>query len=199
MAPTLTPHSSLHCRWVLEVGDHNPDIFYTDQKGYRNRECLSLGCDELPLFWGRTPVDMYRDFVEAFADTFDYLFGEPLGRAADESAACVRIVFLTLTPKNCCFRIVGSSAESLTRAGMLVQRAGVRAMILQHDAALVASCAATSPGIPVIGHAMPCMQCLVSLMHISRAWHASHQLSGVALGMLMEAPRLLLQGTSSRR
>ena len=34
-----------------------------------------LGCDELPLFWGRTPVDMYRDFVDAFGDAFDYLFG----------------------------------------------------------------------------------------------------------------------------
>ncbi len=64
------------------MGDHNPDIFYTDRQGYRNRECLSLGCDELPLFWGRTPVDMYRDFVEAFADTFDYLFGELRGCSA---------------------------------------------------------------------------------------------------------------------
>ena len=42
----------------------------------RNRECLSLGCDEAPLFWGRTPVEMVRDFVEAFSDAFDYLFGE---------------------------------------------------------------------------------------------------------------------------
>jgi hypothetical protein len=41
----------------------------------RNKECLSLGCDEVPLFWGRTPVDMYRDFVDSFADAFDYLFG----------------------------------------------------------------------------------------------------------------------------
>jgi beta-amylase len=41
----------------------------------RNKECLSLGCDEVPLFWGRSPVDMYRDFVDAFADAFDYLFG----------------------------------------------------------------------------------------------------------------------------
>lgn len=42
----------------------------------RNKECLSLGCDEVPLFWGRTPVQMYRDFINAFADQFDYLFGE---------------------------------------------------------------------------------------------------------------------------
>ncbi len=41
----------------------------------RNKECLSLGCDEMPLFWGRSPVDMYRDFIEAFSNAFDYLFG----------------------------------------------------------------------------------------------------------------------------
>lgn len=40
-----------------------------------NKECLSLGCDEVPLFWGRSPVDMYRDFVGAFADAFELLFG----------------------------------------------------------------------------------------------------------------------------
>ena len=30
-------------QWVLEVGEDNPDIFYTDKVGFRNRECLSLG------------------------------------------------------------------------------------------------------------------------------------------------------------
>lgn len=62
-------------KWVLEIGERNPDIFYTDKQGYRNKECLSLGCDEVPLFWGRTPVDIYRDFVDAFADKFQHLFG----------------------------------------------------------------------------------------------------------------------------
>jgi beta-amylase len=62
-------------QWVLEVGVEDPDIFYTDQAGYRNKECLSLGCDEVPIFWGRTPVDMYRDFIAAFGDNFDSLFG----------------------------------------------------------------------------------------------------------------------------
>lgn len=62
-------------KWVLAVGEKNPDIFYTDQHGTRNKECLSLGCDEARLFWERSPVQMYKDFIESFADNFDYLFG----------------------------------------------------------------------------------------------------------------------------
>jgi hypothetical protein len=42
---------------------------------HRNKECLSLGCDEVPLFWGRSPVVMYRDFMDAFANAFQHLFG----------------------------------------------------------------------------------------------------------------------------
>jgi beta-amylase len=62
-------------KWVLDIGEKNPDIYYTDKQGHRNKECLSLGCDEQPLFWGRTPVDMYRDFMDAFCDEFQHLFG----------------------------------------------------------------------------------------------------------------------------
>ncbi len=62
--------------WVTAVGDSNPDIYFTDRAGVRNRECLSLGCDNEPLFHGRAPVDMYHDFVEAFADEFEHIFGE---------------------------------------------------------------------------------------------------------------------------
>ena len=58
-----------------EVGESNPDIFYTDKSGHRNRECLSLGCDLLPIFADRTPIAIYRDFVQAFADCFNHLFG----------------------------------------------------------------------------------------------------------------------------
>jgi beta-amylase len=45
-------------QWVLEVGDTNEDVFYTDSNLYRNREYLSLGVDLEPIFGGRTPVDM---------------------------------------------------------------------------------------------------------------------------------------------
>ncbi len=57
------------------IGEQNPDIFYTDKAGYRNRECLSLGCDDEPLLAGRTPVEVYSDFIEAFSDSFDRMFG----------------------------------------------------------------------------------------------------------------------------
>lgn len=65
-------------RWVHRVGETNPDIYYTDSSGHRNRECISLGCDQEPLFDGRTPLDIYRDFIEAFAEGFQDLFGELL-------------------------------------------------------------------------------------------------------------------------
>ena len=56
--------------WVLHVGEGNPDIFYTDSSRHRNKEYISLGCDLLPLFWGRSPMQIYCGFIEAFADSF---------------------------------------------------------------------------------------------------------------------------------
>lgn len=53
----------------------NLEIFFTDKDGYRNRECLSLGCNHERVFRGRTGLELYRDFYASFADTFDYLFG----------------------------------------------------------------------------------------------------------------------------
>ena len=41
--------------WVLRCGDDDPDIFYTDAAGVRNRECLSTGCLEAPVLAGRSP------------------------------------------------------------------------------------------------------------------------------------------------
>lgn len=63
-------------KWVLEIGCENPEIFYTDRQGHRNAECLSLGCDDVKLFHDRTPVEMYRDFVDAFANEFEHMFGD---------------------------------------------------------------------------------------------------------------------------
>lgn len=44
--------------WVLEIGEGNPDIFYTNQSGTRDKEYLSLGVDNMALFGGRTAVQV---------------------------------------------------------------------------------------------------------------------------------------------
>ena len=79
--------------WVTEIGASHPDIYYTDKQGYRNKECLSLGCDTEPLFWGRTPVDIYRDFISAFADTFDDLAGMCIMQWQAQCAFCGNCLF----------------------------------------------------------------------------------------------------------
>lgn len=45
-------------KWVLDVGEKDPDIFYTNQAGNRNEEYLTLGVDNLPLFADRTAVEV---------------------------------------------------------------------------------------------------------------------------------------------
>lgn len=45
-------------KWVRDVGESNSDIFYTNRKGNRNPEYLSLGVDNHPLFHGRTAVQV---------------------------------------------------------------------------------------------------------------------------------------------
>ncbi|KAH0895230.1 hypothetical protein HID58_057659 [Brassica napus] len=40
--------------WVVQVGKDNPDIYYTDRKGFRNDECLSLG--------------IYSDYMSSFKE-----------------------------------------------------------------------------------------------------------------------------------
>ena len=62
-------------RWVLEAGERDPDIFFTDSSGYRNRECLSVGCDQQPVLAGRTPLQAQADFIAAFADEFGDMLG----------------------------------------------------------------------------------------------------------------------------
>ena len=44
--------------WVRAVREKHPYIFYTNRSGTVNDEYLSLGVDHLPLFEGRTPVQV---------------------------------------------------------------------------------------------------------------------------------------------
>uniref|UniRef100_A0A7N0TBN6 Beta-amylase n=1 Tax=Kalanchoe fedtschenkoi TaxID=63787 RepID=A0A7N0TBN6_KALFE len=63
--------------WVLKVGETDPDIFYTDKSGNRNKEYLSIGVDNKPLFGGRTAVQIYSDYMKSFRESMsDFLEAE---------------------------------------------------------------------------------------------------------------------------
>ncbi|WVZ66210.1 hypothetical protein U9M48_015467 [Paspalum notatum var. saurae] len=55
-------------RWVRDVGEGDPDVFYTGPGGARNQECLTIGVDDQPLFHGRTAVQVYADFMKSFRE-----------------------------------------------------------------------------------------------------------------------------------
>lgn len=65
-------------KWAVEEIDKDPDLAYTDQWGRRNYEYISLGCDNLPVLKGRTPVQCYADFMRAFRDNFKHLLGDTI-------------------------------------------------------------------------------------------------------------------------
>jgi beta-amylase len=56
--------------WVRSVGNSNPDIYYKDSNGSPDVEYLSWGVDNLPLFGGRSPLQIYSDFFESFRANF---------------------------------------------------------------------------------------------------------------------------------
>ncbi|XP_078168312.1 beta-amylase-like isoform X2 [Carex rostrata] len=60
-------------KWVREIGESNPDIYYTNKKGTRNEEYLTLGVDDQPLFFGRTAIQMYRDYMKSFRENMNDL------------------------------------------------------------------------------------------------------------------------------
>ncbi|KAI7758415.1 hypothetical protein M8C21_013103, partial [Ambrosia artemisiifolia] len=45
-------------KWIKEIGQENPDIYFTDGEGRRNPETLSWGIDEKPVLEGRTAVEV---------------------------------------------------------------------------------------------------------------------------------------------
>ncbi|XP_020600192.1 beta-amylase 8 isoform X2 [Phalaenopsis equestris] len=65
-------------KWILEIGQDNQDIFFTDHEGRRNTECLSWGIDKERVLKGRTGIEVYFDFMRSFRMEFDDLFKEDL-------------------------------------------------------------------------------------------------------------------------
>ncbi|GMH05812.1 hypothetical protein Nepgr_007652 [Nepenthes gracilis] len=82
----LSFHSNMHLTspekggvslplWIQEIGTLNKDIYYQDQNGFSSNDYLTLGVDELPLFYGRTALQCYEDFIFSFVKKFDPLMG----------------------------------------------------------------------------------------------------------------------------
>lgn len=63
------------CFFIPQIGNLNKDIYYRDRNGYTNDDYLTLGVDHNPLFYGRTGLQCYEDFMLSFADKFGSLMG----------------------------------------------------------------------------------------------------------------------------
>ena len=74
--------------WVLEAGKKDPDLFFTDQYGYRNPECISLWADNAATLAGRTPMNTYKDFMISFRNTFKAELGTTLTEIAVGCGPC---------------------------------------------------------------------------------------------------------------
>lgn len=74
--------------WVLEAGDKDPDLFFTDQYGYRNPECISLWADNASTLAGRTPMNTYKDFMISFRKTFKSYLGTTVTEIAVGCGPC---------------------------------------------------------------------------------------------------------------
>lgn len=62
--------------WIHDIGESQPDVWFTDKSGTRCTDCLSIGIDDIPCLHGRTPIQVYRDFMQSFKHTFSsYLNG----------------------------------------------------------------------------------------------------------------------------
>ena len=56
---------------VLDIANRNKNRpFYCDKKGNYNEEYLSLGADNEPIFEGKTPLDLYENFMNSFVAEF---------------------------------------------------------------------------------------------------------------------------------
>ncbi|CAH1447940.1 unnamed protein product [Lactuca virosa] len=61
-------------KWVTEIGEENPDIYFTDRDGRRNPESLTWGIDKERVLKGRTAVEVYFEYMRSFRVEFDDFF-----------------------------------------------------------------------------------------------------------------------------
>ncbi|XP_076952476.1 inactive beta-amylase 9-like [Bidens hawaiensis] len=65
-------------KWVADIGELKPDIFFADRAGKRYKDCLSFGVDSLPVFDGKTAIELYQGFIESFKGAFAPFMGSTI-------------------------------------------------------------------------------------------------------------------------
>lgn len=56
--------------WVSRIGESDPSIFFKDQSGQNYKDSLSFAVTNVPVFDGKTPVQVYKEFCESFKAAF---------------------------------------------------------------------------------------------------------------------------------
>ncbi|CAN6469274.1 unnamed protein product [Victoria cruziana] len=64
--------------WIIKIGENDPDIFFRDRAGKRYANCLSLAVDDLPVLAGRTPMQVYEQFLSEFKTSFSGFLGSTI-------------------------------------------------------------------------------------------------------------------------
>ncbi|XP_064960472.1 beta-amylase 3, chloroplastic-like [Musa acuminata AAA Group] len=93
--------------WVLEETRRDPDIVYTDRSGRRNPEYISLGCDTLPVLMGRTPIQVYSDYMRSFKDRFNCYLGHVIVEIQVGMGPCGELRYPSYPESNGTWRFPG--------------------------------------------------------------------------------------------
>jgi len=64
-------------KWVMDVSEQHP-IYYVDQSGRIDEEVVSLFADDERWFEGRTPIEIYGDFMKEFRSALDDFFPDTI-------------------------------------------------------------------------------------------------------------------------
>ncbi|KAG9452485.1 hypothetical protein H6P81_005389 [Aristolochia fimbriata] len=93
--------------WVLEEISKNPDLVYTDKSGRRNPEYISLGCDSLPVLRGRTPIQVYSDYMTSFRQNFRDFLGDVIVEIQVGMGPCGELRYPSYPENNGTWRFPG--------------------------------------------------------------------------------------------
>jgi len=61
-------------QWIGDIGQSNPSIYFIDRENGVDIEYLTFGADTEQIFQGRTPIQIYSDYMQSFAETFASYF-----------------------------------------------------------------------------------------------------------------------------